>query len=446
MIVPCGQCGECRQRRQDDVSARVYYEYLNCIKSGGFVFFQSYTHNEDTVPWCHGVRCFDPSDYRTFYHNLRNAFVKLGYKKIPVKNFWVSEFGGLTYRPHYHCLHFVYAQDVTPEQFARMTEVAWSFAGERSFQKCERFSFGFCDTNNPDPSRRHTPRSRVVDGFGALSYVSKYVCKDLDFIEVLTNQKNSSYDGLPLSDEEKKRMYPYTRQSNGIGECMKDMITVDELMDGRVSIPDAQVGNKVIALPQYIDRKVFYDYDPEDKCFRLNECGLDMKKVRREHNREYVKEQIIYFMSSFSALWTDYAERKLHMSSAAALQRCHEIIDDRQSDLVNYIIYYKDISSTYVADIDSATDLHRMGEAMIASSVRKPPKFNLSDYKDRDPSGYRSFMYEVYGRMHSRFRDFDEVIEILNLVNLGFCHEQQLLYLSRQEEKSKAKYRHSLYH
>lgn len=445
MTVPCGQCGECRSRKMDSVAARVYYEYLNCVKSGGFVFFQSYTHSEDTVPWCHGVRCFNPADYRTFYNNLRNAFVKIGYKKFPVKNYWVSEYGGKTYRPHYHCLHYVYATDVTPEQFARITEDAWSYAGERSWQECERLSFGFCDTNNPDPIRRHSPLSRVVDGFGALSYVSKYVCKDLDFEEVLSNQANSSYDGLPITDEERKLMYPYTRQSNGIGECMKDMISIEELQDGRVTIPDAMHGSKVVALPQYIDRKIFYDYDPEDKCFRLNERGLEMKKIRRKHNRDYVAKQIDYLLSHVSQLWTDEATKALNLTPAEVMGRVSDVLYKRKDDLVNYIIYFKDVSSTFIHDLDSDTDLLSFGEAMRPCVPDKPPKFSLSEFCDNNPKSYCDFMYDTY-RLHSRFKDFDEVLEMLNKVNLGFCLKQQRLYLERQQEKSRAKFTHSLYH
>lgn len=44
-------------------------------------------------------------------------------------------------------------------------------------------------------------------------------------------------------------------------------------MKGRVLLPDNEKGVEEYKLPMYIDRKLFYDYDPATKLFTLNELG-----------------------------------------------------------------------------------------------------------------------------------------------------------------------------
>lgn len=457
LSVPCGQCGECRTNRQNEVASRIYYEYLDTVKKGGYVFFQTFTYNEEMVPVRHGIKCFDTRHFLLFSKNLRYDMESCGYpvgyknaegsSRSYVKIFWTCEYGGNTYRPHYHALFFV-TNGIPVEEFCAMTERNWCQANGKGGcnARDQRVSLGYCDTNNIDPKRRHTPQERVVDGMGALGYVSKYVCKDLDFLKVITNQKGGFFDGEPLTDEDKKYMFPFTRQSNGIGECMKDMLTIEDLMDGKVSIPDKLEGTKIVSLPQYIDRKVFYDYNPEDKCFRLNEQGLEMKKVRRLHNRGYVKKQIDFLWSNLCNLWTPFAAEKLHMTEAECLQFISATLYNRDKDFIDYIIYYKDISSTYFDDIDSIDDLADFAENNIVhQDTSVPPPFSILQLKNDHPKIYYRCCEDDYGRAHPRFAGFEKILYILNKVNLGYCHQQQKLYEERQEEKARQKYLHSLY-
>ena len=484
--VPCGNCGECRQKKQDDVSARLYYEYLDTEKTvvpgfhytspdgcvdiheHGYVYLQTFTYNEEMCPWLHGIKCFRPDDYRRFMVNLRHDLEQRGFivkgDKMPIKVYWVSEYGGETYRPHYHALFFIRGA-ISPELFEEMCRHNWSIVGRRKCKdgKYERRSLGWTDIENPYSNVHTHPSQLVIDGHMAvMNYVSQYIGKDIEFETVLYHQKNSHFDDLPISDDDYKMLHPFTRQSNGIGECIKDVLTIDELMDGRMTIPDSTEGTKIIALPMYIDRKVFYQYDPTDKCFRLTDDGYAMKQHRLEHNRGYVKKQLEWLQSNISQLWSDRSahmiswftkDHKEYSDPATAMMKVSDVLYNRLEDFVSYILYYKDISSTYACNIDSGVDLKEFATKFIVKySAPDPctiPLVSLQDFKDQHPVDYRIMMKHTYGKVCDRFKDFDEVLGILNGINLAFCHGRQLDFLKRRAEKARQKkiYKqfHSLY-
>lgn len=481
--VPCGKCGECRQKRSDEITTRLYYEWIDCVKTSvpgfhyespdgrvqihehGYAMLQTFTYNDEMVPWKHGIKCFNPDHYRTFMINLRNDCKKRGFlvphpsisgKMImPIKVFWVSEFGGDTYRPHYHPIFFVRGA-ISPEDLEDMCRHNWCVVDSHHKDEngqYKRTSLGWTDVQNPYSNKHTHPSELVIDGHVAvMNYVSQYVGKDIDFEKVLQDQKNSQYDGEPITDDDYKVMKPFLRQSNGIGECIKDMISIDDLMDGRVTIPDTRQGSKVVALPLYIDRKVFYDYSPEDKCFRLNDIGYQMKEHRLQHNSSYVKKQIDWLWSHCAELWTDlssdYISNLLHdagisFTPAECMYKVSNVLYNRYDDFINYICYYKDIHSTYAWCIeDKRVDLKEFAETFIQKHSSPPPDvpvFDLKDLRDSSPVDYRITMKHSYGCMCNRFKGFDEVLAILNGINLAFCVGRQKSYLAKCREKSRQK-------
>lgn len=475
--VPCGKCGECRQKRQDEVTARLYYQFLETektivpgfhydsvdgrvsINEHGYVYFESFTYNEEMVPWCHGIKCFNPDHYRYFMVNLRNDLKREGYPKGSIKVYWCSEYGGNTYRPHYHALFFVTCA-ITPEHLEELLQRNWCIITNRNKANSKRLSLGFTDISNPHEHSHEKPSELVCDSIAVLGYVGQYIGKDIEFEQVLAKQKNSSYDGLPISEEEYKIMKPFTRQSNGIGECIKDCLTIDELMDGRMSIPDKLQGTKSIALPLYIDRKVFYDYNPEDKCFRLNDIGFQMREHRLLHNREYVKKQIDWLSGHISQLWNDLSvdyiadlckDHQVFSSPAVAMKKVSDVLYNRKDDFIDYICLYKDISSTYRVDVDSGCDLQELAASKIikySHPIRCECNIeSLSDIRDGDYQDYRRIIKHTYGHDCNRFKDFDTVISILNGLNLSYCVLKQRQYLKRRAEKARQKaiYKQGIY-
>lgn len=480
--VPCGQCGECRQKRTDDTTARLYYQFLETEKTKvpgffykapdgsfsidghGYTYMETLTYNEDMVPVLHGIKCFRPDDWRAFMKNLRADWYK-EFDSSTLKVYMVSEYGGETYRPHYHPVFFVTAP-CTPEHLEELIQRNWCLLKSKNGSGSKtntRTSLGWTDISNPYSHKHDYPYQLVVDGLSVFAYCAQYVNKDVDFEKVLKDQLNGHYDGLPITEEDYKCMRPFTRQSHGIGECIKDILSIDDLMDGKMVLPDKLRGEKIISLPLYIDRKVFYDYDPSDKCFKLNEQGYKMKEVRREHNHGYVKKQIDYLMSQMGLLWTDSSvqaiqgfSRQQHvnskfgdMTTADAMCFVSDTLYGRMDDFVDYIVYFKDISSTYAVEVDDGCDLKRLAETFVVKKYNSPPVYDLclNEYAETHPVDYRKFLRSRYGSVCDRFAGFDDVLAILNGVNLAYCQVQQQAYMKRLEERSRQKkiYKQSLY-
>lgn len=485
--VPCGKCGQCKKRKSEDTTARIYYEYIRTVATKvpgfkyqsackthgsleidehGYVYLQTFTYNDEMVPWKHGIKCFRPEDYRSFMVNLRNDWKRRGFPNSSLRVHWVSEYGGETYRPHHHALFFITAP-CSPEEFEELCQRNWCQVVHKGHSgdcfNTERISLGWTELANPyNKNKDHNfPADLVVDGMGALGYCADYVGKDVDFEKVLADQKNSNFDGAKLTDEDYRVMKPYTRQSNGLGDNIKDILTIEQMMEGTMIIPDNVKGSKPIALPLYIDRKVFYDYDPSDKCYRLNELGFKMREQRLIHNRGYVKKQIDWLTSHISTLWNDetkdcvswvlltHADKnhtRFHSYSPAdAMAFVSDTLYDRYEDFIDYICMYKDITSTYYQYVDDGADLKRLWRAVILKKYDSPPESYccLSDMKDslsrQERADYKKIIHDSYGNCCNRFDKFDDVLAILNGINMSVCRMQQRAFLKRKEEESRHK-------
>lgn len=76
-----------------------------------YLFYGTLTYNEDMVPWVHigeyNLRVPDMSDFTKMVKRLRNEGLKFSY-------IVVSEYGGKTYRPHYHFMLSFPKEFITP--------------------------------------------------------------------------------------------------------------------------------------------------------------------------------------------------------------------------------------------------------------------------------------------------------------------------------------------
>lgn len=104
--VPCGHCPACSSLRQSWINQRVQMESLD-----NYLFYGTLTYNEEMVPWVHigeyNLRVPDMSDFTLMVKRLRNEGLIFSY-------IVVSEYGGKTYRPHYHFMLSFPKKSVTP--------------------------------------------------------------------------------------------------------------------------------------------------------------------------------------------------------------------------------------------------------------------------------------------------------------------------------------------
>ena len=98
--VPCGKCYNCKRRRASSWSVRLMNEY-NHSTSGHFV---TLTYDSKYIPISKkGFRTLNKKHLQEFFKRLRQWH---GKNHTSIKYYAVGEYGGKTYRPHYHIILF----------------------------------------------------------------------------------------------------------------------------------------------------------------------------------------------------------------------------------------------------------------------------------------------------------------------------------------------------
>lgn len=98
--VPCSKCPECKARRASGWSFRLMQEE----RVSSSAFFITLTYDTDYVPITrNGFMGLDKKHLQLFFKRLRKAHGNTG---ETIKYYAVGEYGGKTYRPHYHIILF----------------------------------------------------------------------------------------------------------------------------------------------------------------------------------------------------------------------------------------------------------------------------------------------------------------------------------------------------
>lgn len=100
-VVPCGRCPACISTRTSNWSFRLLQEE----KVATSAHFLTLTYDTKFIPILDsGLLSLRKADLQLFFKRLRKA--QCGNGTSPIKYYAVGEYGGKTYRPHYHCILF----------------------------------------------------------------------------------------------------------------------------------------------------------------------------------------------------------------------------------------------------------------------------------------------------------------------------------------------------
>lgn len=280
MTVPCGHCEECKDYKRLEYKVRGFYEWQDTIKKGGFAYFETLTYNNESFTHSerkfHGIKCFRYEDIRLFLKKLRKRCAG----KFTFRYFLSSEYGGLWHRPHYHVIFYIIPtfpqEHLTQIQLLYMfrqyvldswTEPRKNIDGENAYfivkgRKIPLMrSLGFIDSIT-------TLKDRLIDRVAGISYVSKYVTKDQDFVDrVKTFHDNYIKDNGLIKDtseynvfeDEYKRCLPFHLQSQGFGGSILPYL--ESIADEIIKFPkicNLAIDSSAIDLPRYYLRKLFY--------------------------------------------------------------------------------------------------------------------------------------------------------------------------------------------
>lgn len=143
--VPCGKCPECIARRISGWSKRLLTEGMHSSSA----YFITLTYDTYSVPITEkGFMQIDKKDLQKFFKRLRKLHNKKRYLRS-LKYFAVGEYGGRTYRPHYHIILF--NADI------KLIDQAWSLDGKPigslHYGDVSGASIGYCFKYLSKPSR-----------------------------------------------------------------------------------------------------------------------------------------------------------------------------------------------------------------------------------------------------------------------------------------------------
>lgn len=119
MQVPCGRCEACLERKRLEWFVRLREEHKHSVTS----YFVTLTYDETFVPFTLSesgeiLYHFDKRQVQLFLKRFRNFVGSFRY-------YLISEYGGTTYRPHYH-MH-LFGLHMPKEQILVHLERAWPY-------------------------------------------------------------------------------------------------------------------------------------------------------------------------------------------------------------------------------------------------------------------------------------------------------------------------------
>ena len=183
--VSCGKCSYCQFTKQTEYAIRGYYEFLECLKDNGYVYWDTLTYDDAKgLPYAYGIPCFRKKDVQDFIRYLRLDLKRnYGFDDGSFRYLVVSEYGDQFGRPHYHIMFFVHDPCLTLELLHSKILEHW------------RSRHGNTDFHNE-------PSGRVLTSQAAIYYVTKYLGKldvRLDNLYKKLNGKIVDDGGSPLS-------------------------------------------------------------------------------------------------------------------------------------------------------------------------------------------------------------------------------------------------------
>lgn len=363
LVVPCGHCEECQQKRVNDLTFRAYYEYLDTISNGGFVLMECLTYSNDTIPYHGNFYYFRKKDLQDFNKRLRKTLKDRGFEDVHYKYLIVSEYGSEHFRPHYHPLFYVVG-NITAAQFDAFVEHCWSCLGSPYVKGCP---IGRIDERLLD--------KKLVNSIEAIKYVCKYIFKGSNVVKVVKAKgystisrfvhdicfdKDSKYSFKNLQDWQLRKIWdlytmkiptlkefqllPFYLQSKDFGVSFLSDVDYNDLFDVVHLDTNSPLSYSNFTLPNYYVRKVFYDYEPVSKRYRLNKLGLDYKNKTSVKLLDYYDELInnnIQLNNYVYKLVADAYTQSLYKDFTSYVSHC---LDGRSvKQFAYYSVYLKDV-------------------------------------------------------------------------------------------------------
>lgn len=266
---PCGKCFNCLQRRASGWSFRLMIED-KYAKSGYFV---TLTYDNDNIPLTAkgymtldrpgkkpGQKYADLSHIQKFMRRIR--FAQFGRSKGDLKYYMCGEYGGISYRPHYHVIFFnLDVKYLIGSRDAKFTQMRFLELDGKVPYECPSWEYGHITVGCVNQA--------------SVGYVLKYMSKP---------------KRIPFHEND-DRVKEYSTMSKGIGLAY--------LTPGAVKWHRSDLNSRMYlnvadgiktAMPRYYKLKLYSDQDRRDIC-RFLETTRKPKQPLRECDRIFINQE-----------------------------------------------------------------------------------------------------------------------------------------------------------
>lgn len=258
ILVPCGRCIDCIERKRADWSFRLLQE----LKISNKATFLTLTYNDENVPFdIRKVYKDDGKDYRGHLDKkgLQNYFKRVRSEEAALRYYAVGEYGTNTNRPHYHAIVYNVDNSILVDKWSTNRN------GNR-----EVLGFSSCDT--------------VTEA--SIHYVTGYITSKYGKIDDKTGK---SIETFSQSD-----IRPFALMSKGIGKIYLKHAT--KYHKRNFTLESIKEGGQKQLLPRYYRGKIFTDeemkklvYEQREKIFEENHF-IDMETGEIQSVVDYLKE------------------------------------------------------------------------------------------------------------------------------------------------------------
>lgn len=256
ILVPCGKCINCIQRKRADWSFRLLQE----LKEATRATFLTLTYNEENLP----------KNYRLQKRVLQNYFKRVRHSAPKLKYYAVGEYGTKSKRPHYHAIVYNCDNGVLVDN--------WRGTGTHSQ---EPIGFSKCDPVNE----------------ATIHYVTGYVIEKAGTMDEKTGKM---IDTWSVDD-----IKPFAIMSKGLGKKYLKYNT--KFHKSNFTTETTKEGGQKQILPRYLRDQIFTQ---EEKNKLVNELQKKFQKIdystgeiiqnlspesefeKRQHDKLIVKNQL----------------------------------------------------------------------------------------------------------------------------------------------------------
>lgn len=323
--VPCGTCAECQSQISNQWNYRTFYEFSDCLRSNGFVYYDTLSYDSMHLPHIkefipdlsvNNYSCFNKKHITDFLKRLRvniqrKYSCKLRYfitTEYGHDNFYRDSRGRLrrgTNRPHYHVLFFVYGGNIIPAEFSREVSMSWPY-GMTDGLPYKPLSYVI--THNC------LCTNTLENVLRTASYVSKYVQKSCEFkktidfrvrqimvhyAEKYSPDKQDEWLSSPAAARIRRKLNSlvnqFHRQSLHYGETALSEMDIAQLFkDGYLIMPHHKAIKVKVAISTYYKRKLFYRLVEIDGCksWQLNDLGIQYRNARDKYNMQQLESRL----------------------------------------------------------------------------------------------------------------------------------------------------------